>query len=94
VNDAIFSFGVVSSLITGRIAALAVDDRAKARELFDELVSILKYALFLKRLTDATPHAIKRPVLKAAFVPISALSPLQGLVNLVAPGFTKLKKWC
>jgi hypothetical protein len=94
VNDALFSFGVVSSLITGRIAALAVDDRAKARELFDDLVSMLKYALFLKKLSDATPHAIKEPVLKAAFVPISALSPLQGLMNLVVPGFTKLKKWC
>ena len=74
------------SIVTGNV-------RARARELFDDLVSMLKYALFLRKLSDVTPHAIRKHVLKAAFVPLSAFPSLQGFINVV-PGFTNLKKWC
>jgi hypothetical protein len=48
----------------------------------------------LRKLSDTAPNTITKTMYRALFTAISALSPLQGLMNLVVPGFTKLKKWC
>ncbi len=73
-NDPLFLFGVHASLVSGRIAALAVDDKAKAFELYREVLSFYRAAWALRRLMDATPMAMRRRVLRA-FLGISCSRP-------------------
>ncbi len=73
-NDPLFLFGVHASLLSGRIAALAVDDRARAFELYREVLSFYRVAWALRRMMDATPRALRRHALRA-FLGISRSRP-------------------
>ncbi len=73
-NDPLFLFGVHASLLSGRIAAAAVDDKAKAYELYRDVLSFYRKAWVLRRLMDATPMAMRRHALRA-FLGISRSRP-------------------
>jgi len=94
-NDAFFGFGVHPSLISGKIAAMAVDDGARASELFDDLVCRNKYFLALRKLSDAAPHSVKKVLWRSvcSTFTLPAFEPLQGFLKPIVPGFSKLKKW-
>jgi len=94
VQDPFWSFGVHSSLISGRIAALAVDDRARAGELFNQLTSRYKFFLLCRKLLDATPRAIRKAEVSALVATVCRFEPLQGFPATMVPGFSKLKRWC
>ncbi|MEW6552656.1 MAG: FAD-dependent oxidoreductase [Actinomycetota bacterium] len=66
-NDPIFLFGVHASLLSGRIAAMAVDDRAKAFEMFRDLLSSYRAAWLMGRMMEHTPTGLRRRLLRAFF---------------------------
>lgn len=66
-NDPVFLFGVHASLVCGKIAAVAVDDRARGHELYRSLLSFYKPAWLLRRLMDATPDPMRRRLLRGFF---------------------------
>lgn len=66
-NDPIFLFGVHASLASGKIAAIAVDDRAKAYGLFQEMLSFYRVAWCMERLTGVMPESMRRRGLRLFF---------------------------
>jgi len=66
-NDPIFLFGVHASLVCGKIAAIAVDDKAKAFEMYNDLLSFYRTAFLMRRLMDATPAFLRRRLLNVFF---------------------------
>jgi hypothetical protein len=66
-NDPIFLFGVHASLASGRIAAIAVDDKAEAYRLFKDILSFYKAAWCMERLTGIMPTSLRRRALRLFF---------------------------
>jgi hypothetical protein len=66
-NDPIFLFGVHASLASGKIAAIAVDDKAKAYGLFKDMLSFYKVAWCMERLTGVMPANMRQRALKLFF---------------------------
>lgn len=73
-NDPLFLFGVHASLMSGKIAALAVDDKARAFELYRDTLSFYRKAWTLRRLMDMTPMPLRRQAMRA-FLGISRARP-------------------
>lgn len=67
VQDPLFLFGVHGSLVSGKIAALAVEDRERAWRLFRRFTSRYRYAWLYKKALDLQPHLVRRPGLDLAF---------------------------
>ena len=63
-------FGMLGALASGKIAAMAVGDKAKAFEEFELATSSFKGAYLLKKMTRQVPHAMQKrmmaPALKRA----------------------------
>jgi hypothetical protein len=53
-------FGVHGSLVSGKIAAMAHTDKAKAYALFKEYTGLFNRNLFIKRFFDRSPVALKK----------------------------------
>lgn len=66
-QDPFFLFGVQSSLVSGKIAALAVEDRERAWRLFHSFTSAYKYSWLYKRFFDAQPHFLRKRGLRLGF---------------------------
>jgi len=66
-QDPFFLFGVQSSLVSGKIAAMAVEDRERAWRLFHSFTSAYKYSWIYKRFFDAQPHFLRRRGLRLGF---------------------------
>ncbi len=66
-NDPIFLFGVHASLICGRIAAIAVEDKAKAYEMYRGVLSFYRVAWLMGRMMEHTPANLRRRLLRAFF---------------------------
>lgn len=56
-------FGVHGSLVSGKIAAIAHSDKARAYELFKRYTRFFKRNLFARRIFNATPDAFKKKTL-------------------------------
>lgn len=66
-QDPFFLFGVQSSLVSGKIAAMAVDDAERAWRVFKRCTSAYRYSWLYKRFFDAQPHLLRKIGLRAAF---------------------------
>ncbi len=66
-NYPLFLFGVHGALASGKIAAIAVDDKAKAYSLFQEMHSFYKVAWCMERLTGVIPASMRRGGLRLFF---------------------------
>jgi hypothetical protein len=92
-QDPLFFFGVHASLISGHIAAQAVDDKAAAWRRFAKLSSLYKYSFVGRRLFAAMPHAARRPFLRAFFgVQTRWPDRFGGLTLHTIPGFKELER--
>ncbi len=93
-QDPLFLFGVHSSLVSGKIAGIAVDDKARAYELFKKMISTYKLFWVQKRSLDSQPHWFKKLAFRTASKPLLAKPELfQGLVNFgltTVPGFRRV----
>ncbi len=66
-QDPFFLFGVQSSLVSGKVAAIAVEDRERAWRLFRSFTSAYKYSWLYKRFFDAQPHFMRERGLRLGF---------------------------
>ncbi len=60
VMEPMLNFGMLGAMISGRIAAMAVTDRARAYDEFLKLTRFYKWSFRLKRLHDRSPLALRR----------------------------------
>ncbi len=94
-QDPLFLFGVHGSLASGRIAAMAVDDRERAWRLFRLFTSRYRHAWLYKRFLDLQPHPVRKPALRLAFGCLmrfpSLLRPLLDEALRSVPGFGRLE---
>jgi len=93
IQDPFFFFGVHASLLSGTIAAQAVDDKASAWDRFKKLSSVYKYTYIARRLFDPLPHAVRKPLLRT-FVMLQTRSPQRygRMVTKLIPGFVDVQK--
>ncbi|MDY6796222.1 MAG: NAD(P)-binding protein [Actinomycetota bacterium] len=94
-QDPFALFGVHGSLVSGKIAAMAIDDWERAWRLFSDFSSSYRYSWLAKRLFDLQPHWMRRIGLPLGVGLWSAfpdlLQPLMDRVYRVIPGFGKLR---
>lgn len=90
-QDPFLLFGAHSSLVSGKIAGIAVDDKEKAYDLFLKVISPYKYAWTGKQVFDRVPHAVRRPAMRAGLRFWSAypgaLQPVMDTIMRTVPGF-------
>ena len=60
-------FGMLGALVSGKIAAIAVTDKARALEEFKLATSSFASAYVAKKVSNLAPHALQKKVLPAAF---------------------------
>ena len=92
-QDPFFFFGVHASLISGSIAAMAVDDKAAAWERFRRISALYKYSFVGRRLFEPLPHPVRKPLL-CAFMKMQVRWPdrFGGLTLNAIPGFKELER--
>jgi flavin-dependent dehydrogenase len=94
-QDPFLLFGVHSSLCSGRIAAIAVDDRERAWRLFNDLMASYKVSWSIKKIFDALPHVARKPILRAIFELNDAyprgMRPVVEFILKTIPGYGKLE---
>jgi len=66
-QDPFFLFGVQSSLVSGKLAAIAVDDKERAWRLFHTFTSARKYSWLYKKFFDLQPHFARNLGLRLGF---------------------------
>ncbi len=90
-QDPLFLFGVQGSLASGRIAAMAVEDKERAWRIFRKLTAFYRRSWVLKRLFVHQPHLVRKAGLNLALsVYVREPKVLQPLVNMSLrgiPGF-------
>lgn len=97
VQDPVLLFGVHGALLSGKIAALAVDDKAKALGLFRQSTSFFKYSWLVKKAAfDLQPH-LTRKIITRALTGLWARKPgaPKSSINFVLgtiPGFKTIGK--
>ncbi len=64
-QDPFFLFGVQSSLVSGKVAAMAADDAERGWRLFHRFASAYRYSWLCKRLFDSQPHLLRNLGLRA-----------------------------
>jgi flavin-dependent dehydrogenase len=66
-QDPFFLFGVQSSLVSGKIAAMAIDDKERAWRIFHRFTSAYKYSWLYKQLFNIQPHFARNVGLRLGF---------------------------
>jgi flavin-dependent dehydrogenase len=93
-QDPFFLFGLHGSLVSGKIAALAIEDREQARLLFDRFNSAYRYVWLVKRLFDVQPHWARNLFLRTCFGAYLGYKPVAHpvieRVMRIVPGFGKI----
>ncbi len=96
VQDPLFLFGVHGSLASGKIAAMAVEDKERAWRVFRRFTSAYPYMWLYKKAFDLQPHPLRRPALSLAFGCLSRFPalfhPLLDQALRSVPGFGKLER--
>jgi flavin-dependent dehydrogenase len=67
VIDPFLFFGMLGALVTGRIAARAIEDKAEAYYQFRKAVATFYPTYVLKKIWNLLPTFIKRPLVRAGF---------------------------
>lgn len=80
-------FGMLGALVSGRIAALAVEDKAVALDEFRLATSSFAGAYILKKLTSPVPHAIQKRQLRFALPRVFDSPAATRLVRESMPGW-------
>jgi hypothetical protein len=90
-QDPFLLFGAHSSLVSGKIAGIAVDDKAGAYDLFRRVISPYKYAWLGKQFFDRVPHGVRKPAMRAGLRLWAAhpapLQPVMDTIMRTVPGF-------
>ena len=93
-QDPFCLFGVHSSLVSGKIAGMAIDDKERAYGIFREMSAAYKYSWTARTLFNLQPHWMRRmglSVALGAMVRFPELHrPLMELVLNTVPGFQKI----
>lgn len=89
-------FGVHGSLVTGKIAAMAINDKAAAYALFKKYTRFYNRNLFMRKVFDGTPVAIKKrimgPQLQFSQNHMDKLSPMMNNFFKALPGYQELPR--
>lgn len=92
--DPFMLFGVHGSLVSGKIAAIAHSDKARAYELFVRYTRFFNYSLALRRLFDRTPMALKEKLVGPFFAftqrHMDLLGGIANRILMAAPGYRQL----
>ena len=89
-------FGVHGSLVTGKIAAIAISDKPRAYELFTRYTRYFNRNLRIRKVFNATPVALKKrmmgPQLQFSQDHIDKLAPLMNYFFKALPGYQELPR--
>jgi flavin-dependent dehydrogenase len=85
--DSYMFFGMLGALVSGKIAATAVRDKAVALSEFDLATSSFAGAYMLKKLTGPVPHAIQKRQLKFALPRVFGSPAATKVVREAMPGW-------
>lgn len=77
VIDPMLFFGMLGALVSGKIAAKAIDDKAEAWEDFRSVTRLFYPEYVMKKISNLVPHWLKRPLLQAG---LSLLPMVEGVV--------------
>lgn len=87
-------FGVHGSLVSGKIASIAHRDKEEAYRLFKQFTRYFNRSLFIRRVFDATPVAVKKALLGRATAymqqNMDRFEPFMRRVNKSVPGYNQL----
>ncbi len=93
-QDPFAQFGVHSSLVSGKIAGIAVDDKRKAYDLFKRMSFFYKYSWMAKKVFDLQPHVVKKTSLNIAMpLVVNFSKPLRPFIEMAlntVPGFQRV----
>jgi hypothetical protein len=93
-QDPFFLFGVHSSLVSGKIAGIAIDDKSAAYDLFLQMSSGIKLSWIVRSLHTMLPHWIKNITLNSSFGVLErftkTLQPLTEMALKTIPGFQEI----
>ena len=64
-QDPFMLFGVHGALISGKIAATAVDHKAEAYDMFRKMTGFFKYSLLVKWALDLMPHPVRATTIRS-----------------------------
>lgn len=88
VIDPFLFFGMLGALVSGKIAAMAVDDKAAAQAAFRKATRTYYPGYLNKRLFNMVPHAVRKPLLHAGMVVMPRVEKLAvPLVANFTPGW-------
>lgn len=85
-------FGIHGALVSGKIAAMAVFDRALALREFELATSSYRGAFALKKIENLLPHAIKKYSLSFAFSRVIKIEKIARAVLRSIPGWKNCEK--
>jgi flavin-dependent dehydrogenase len=66
VIDPFLFFGMLGALVSGKISAIAIEDKAKAYDLFRKATWTFYPGYVNKRVFNLVPHALRKPILQSA----------------------------
>lgn len=93
-QDPFAQFGVHSSLVSGKIAGITIDDKREGYDLFKRMSFFYRYSWMAKKVFDLQPHAVKRAGLNAAFpLVVNYTKPLKPFIEIAlntVPGFQRI----
>ncbi len=93
-QDPFLLFGVHGALVSGKIAALAVRDRPAAARLFRRVTASFPIAWRARKVFDAMPHGVRKPLLQLGLGQWAAhpglLGPAMDFCWGTVPGFRKI----
>jgi hypothetical protein len=85
-------FGMLGALVSGKIAAMAVTDKAGALEEFRLATSSFRAAYVLKKLARRQPHAVQRLALSFGLKRVFASPRLAAVVKEAMPGWKNCRQ--
>jgi flavin-dependent dehydrogenase len=85
-------FGILGALVSGKIAAMAVTDKARALEEFKLATSSFASAYVAKKMTNLAPHALQKKALPLAFRHAFDFPFAAGAVKKAMPGWKNITR--
>ncbi len=85
-------FGMLGALVSGRIAAMAVSDKARAYQEFKLATSAFRGAYLMKKIGNISPHWLHRLVLLQGIHRLSEYPALADVVKRAMPGWRNCER--
>jgi len=85
-------FGMLGALVSGKIAAMAVEDKARAYQEFKLATSAFKGAYLMKKMGNLTPHWLHRLMLLQGIPRLSEYPAAAGVVKRAMPGWRNCER--